>query len=187
MKNLFLQKNRKGMTIVELMISIFILTLIIMVSVSVATSYLKGRTKIKKFQSNIEEMSLTLNSLAKELRMSNCDNATYCDLPSSESDKSSIKLISNAGSQTEGVTYSFSGGNLNRQIGGNSPEVMLSNVAGTFHVAPGATVSCISGCVSSNCCFSNRVNRITITLRRNDQTSVILETTVSMRGGYNGY
>ena len=179
--------NKKGMTLVELMISIFILTIIIMVSVSVAASYLKGRTKIKKYQANVEEMSLALNAIAKELRMSNCDDATYCDLPPVEGDEDSIRVISNSGSQTQGIMYGFSEGDLIRQAGSDPPETMLSDVAGKFHVSPGSSESCISGCSSGNCCFASRVNKVTMTLRRSDQTGVVLETTVSMRGGYNGY
>lgn len=179
-------ENKKGMTIVELMISIFILTLMVVVSVSVAASYLKGRTKIKKYQSNIEEMSLALNLLAKEIRMSNCDNSTYCDLPSSPEARDSVEVINNSGSQSEGTTYSFSGGSLIRQVGNGTEERILDDVTGKFYVSPGSSVRCISGCVSDECCFADQVNKITITIRKTDQTGVALETTVSMRGGYNG-
>lgn len=178
-------KNRKGMTLVELMLAIFIMSIIIMSAMSIASIYLKGRSVIKKSQDNIEEMSLALNMLAKELRMSNCDtkaNSGRCSFSSGPGGfKDSITVIDNNHIE-DSHTYEFVGGVGLKKDG----DILVSGVTGRFYVFPSITTGQISGSISSDPYFSKRVPRVTIMMEKDDGSGqpIVLQTTVSMRGGY---
>jgi len=181
-------KNRKGMTLVELMLAIFIMTIIITSAMSIAAIYLKGRSTIKKSQDNIEEMSLALNMLAKELRMSNCDtdDSDRCSFNNNifkgGDGYQSITVVDNNDIEGDSHTYEFDAAGLKKDN-----DILVSGVTGKFYVFPNIDTAQIPPSpASGDPYFSKRVPRITIMMEKDDGSGqpIILQTTVSMRGGY---
>ena len=151
--------GRRGISFIETLIAIAIFSLVIMVATSVAAVYLRNRKIINQYQEASEELSLTLNYLSKELRMSSPGASL-----TTNGEKTTIATINNH--DAEPVTYAFVSGNLNKTIGG-ATSVVVSDVSGRFYVY---NVSAIP--------------RITIVLWKTDQTDRIFQTTVSLRSGY---
>jgi len=170
----------------ETTVAIFVVTLMIMAAVSVAVLYIKGRRSTTNQQQNVEEMTLALNQLAKEIRMSNCDtnDSGDCDLlNASVGNKDSIKIINNVSNSS--VKYEFKNDKLYKDS-----KVMLSDVTGHFYVSPGAAsaIGFPSGCSGASCTSysAGNVKRITISIVSDkDGGAMTLQTTVSMRSGYN--
>jgi len=182
-----MKKNKKGMTLVELMLAIFIMTIIIMSAMSIASIYLKGRSTIKKSQDNIEEMSLALNMLAKEIRMSNCDTddsdrCSFNDNSFKSDGRQSITVVDNNDIEGDPHTYEFDAAGLKK---GN--DILVSGVTGKFYVFPNISEGQTPGSIpDDDPYFSKRVPRITIMMEKDDGSGqpIVLQTTVSMRGGY---
>ena len=65
-------KNYKGLTLMETIINIYIYVLLILVCVTVSVAYIKSRSTIRQTQQAVEELSLTMNEMAKKIRMSSC-------------------------------------------------------------------------------------------------------------------
>lgn len=168
------------MTLIELMLAIFIMTIIITAAMSVAAIYLKGRSNIKKSQDSTEEMSLALNMLAKEIRMSNCDTKKDSDKCSfsdgSTGATKSIKVIDN-NKITISHKYEFDGTNLKKDS-----DTIISGVKGEFYVYPSIKTAQIPpNPAEGDPYFAKNVPRITIMIKKDN---TVMQTTVSMRGGY---
>lgn len=165
-------KKYNGISLAELLIYIFIMSLMILSSSAVAVSYIKGRSSIKKYQQNIEEMSLVINDMAKRIRMSNCETASDCEF---SSDK--IKFKEN--STGDLITYTFASigtpanpiHKLTMRVNANSPVDMLDSVGGSF-LSNGSTIPLV-----------------TIKMWKVDQggtplDNTTIQTSVSQRSGY---
>jgi len=68
-------KNKKGITLIETIINIYVYVLLVTVCMSVAISYIKGRVEIRQRQQAVEEISLAINEIGKIVRMSNCPSS----------------------------------------------------------------------------------------------------------------
>jgi type II secretory pathway component PulJ len=162
------KKNKKGLTLVETVLAIAVLSITIMASTAVSSSYLRSRMSIKKYQANNEELSLALNYLAKDIRMSSTNVST------ANEDTSEIKLINNT-SKNE-VIYKFNNNSsktLTRKEGAgpDSPVIVASNVEGKFYV-------------SNNFYTKKNIPKITITIKKIGTPEMVVQTTVSMRANY---
>lgn len=119
MQKLF-KKNKKGMTLIEVTLAIAVLSITIMASTAVSVTYLKSRSNVKKYQSNNEELSMALNYLAKDIRMSSGNPISG----------QVLTLTNNA--TNENVRYEFIGAELKRN------NITLSgDVTGAFRVSGG--------------------------------------------------
>ena len=67
-----LNKNYKGLTLMETVINIYVYTLLIMVCMAVSISYIRVRSQLRQSQLAVEEISLVMNQMAKEIRMNDC-------------------------------------------------------------------------------------------------------------------
>lgn len=163
-KNNRISKSRKGLTFIEVITVVFIFSLIILATMGIAGAYLKNRITIKKYQQNLEEMSLAINEMAKKIRMSNCDTGGGCNFI--EGNNIEIMVTQNSGSS---LTYSFknNGGEYYLERNGDG---IMKDIEGRFYV------------VNSG---SDGIPRITITMWKHDMEQAVVQTTVSMRGGYN--
>jgi len=112
-----LVKNKKGLSLIEVMVAIFVFSIIITVSMAVATMYLKGSLTIKKYQENSEELSLAMNYISTDIRMSSLVSPVST---------SNLNLTNNNG---DSVTYAFSGGGLTR-----NGSMIIDKVSGSFYV-----------------------------------------------------
>lgn len=153
-------KNKSGLTLVEMIIAIAVLSITILASTAVSATYLKSRTSIKKYQANSEELSMAMNYLSKDIRMSNCTDGG-CNFLSD-----SIKIYSNTGSVDTPVpiTYAFDAGAETLTRNG---AIVASNVRGTFYTTSAAGIA-----------------RITISLQKDGTPAMAVQTTVSMRNKY---
>jgi prepilin-type N-terminal cleavage/methylation domain-containing protein len=156
--------GRQGLTFIEMLMAVAIMSILILAIVSVSIMYLNSRVAVKKYQANNEELSLALNTLAKDIRMSDFNGVPPAPMPSGL--QSSISLKNNA--TTNIVVYRFDGPNKNllRSDDGGPEIVVASNVTGNFFVR------------------GTKIGRITIMLNKAGPPGMSVQTTVSMRAKY---
>jgi len=70
-----LNKNYKGLTLIEAVINIYVYTILIMVCMAVSISYIKIRIQLRQSQLAVEEISLEMNQMTKYFRMQECSDA----------------------------------------------------------------------------------------------------------------
>jgi hypothetical protein len=75
MLNFFQRKNNnfKGLTFIEVLISVFIMGLLVLSATSAAAIYLRNKSQLQTTQQAVEELNLIVNDIAKTIRMSNCE------------------------------------------------------------------------------------------------------------------
>lgn len=167
-KNIKGEKTRKGLTLIEMMVTLFVFTLILLSVMGVASVYLRNRFLVRNYQQSMEEMSLSINEMAKFLRMANCDTA--CSL--SNGTQEQITVVKN--SDGEQLSYKFDNVNnvLKVGVGVSVPNTtIMENINGRFYVDSGD----LSG---------KELPRITITMWKPDMPQAVIQTTISMRGSY---
>lgn len=187
-------RNRKGLTLMETTISIFIVSLMILACASIAVVYVNGRRTTAAKQQNVEEIGLALSQLAKEIRMSNCDtnDSNKCSLFNVASDdrrKTSITVISNLTGRS--IRYYFFGGDLKsdttiNDAGDTDTDTILEDVSGAFYVNPaGMGYDTVSSGGGNDAYAADKVARITISITSDKAGGEMTQqTTVSMRSGY---
>ncbi|MEI6587344.1 MAG: prepilin-type N-terminal cleavage/methylation domain-containing protein [Candidatus Moraniibacteriota bacterium] len=157
--------GRRGLTFIELLVAVAIMSILTMTIVAVAIAFLNNRTAVKRYQANNEELSLALNSLAKDIRMSD-----FNVVPALGSSISSINLKNNATGNV--VVYTFNAGSpatLSRAeiiSGVTTTYVVASDVTGSFFVR------------------GTKIGRITTVLVKAGPPGMTAQTTVSMRAKY---
>lgn len=148
------------MTLVEMIIAIAVFSIIILASTAVSATYLTSRTSIKKYQANSEELSVAMNYLAKDIRMSNCMDGA-CDFSSLPN---SFKIYNNDTGLP--IIYTFKAADKTLTRNG---DIIISNVTGKFYaINTGA----------------NQIARITISMQKDGVPAMLVQTTVSMRNKY---
>lgn len=108
---------------IEMMIAIFIFGVILLSSGALASSYLNNRTALRKEQQDMEELSLTINYLAKRIRMSNWDTCS----PNCMSGYTTLVVNDN----TTDVQYTYVFDNTNSILTENGTTI-ISGVTGSF-------------------------------------------------------
>ena len=151
-KGLFI--GRQGLSLIELIVGIAIFSITILASTAVAGAYLKGSLSLKKYQANNEELSLALNYISKDIRMSNTLTGVVA---------STISLKEN--SSPNSIKYEFRLGNLER-----NGIVIASNVNGRFAVRNAAQIPLITTVISK--------------ANPGGGARMSVQTTTSMRSGY---
>lgn len=153
-----LPAGRQGLTLVETILAVAVLSITIMASTAVSSSYLRSRMSIKKYQANNEELSLALNYLAKDIRMSS-STAVF-------NGYTNTITIKNNTSGKE-VVYQFPSNNtLTRDS-----VIVASNVTGAFYVR-------------NNSSLTANIPTITIKIKKIGTPEMVVQTTVSMRSMY---
>lgn len=150
---------RRGLTLVEMIIAIAVLSVTMLASAAVSATYLKSRTSIKKYQANNEELSMVMNYLSKDIRMSNGTPAN--------GSSNSIALISNASGKSVVYTFNNTAKTLTRNEDSAGAVAVANNVTGAFYVAGGGAIK-----------------RITIRMQKEGIPPMTVQTTVSMRNKY---
>ena len=156
----------------EAIVNIAVYSIVILICMTVALTYLKARISLQKTQQAVEELSLTMNQMAKEIRMS---SLVY---PNSDgSGRLLIKIKPNDGSSME-VDYYFDVDNslkVDSIIGSSSlgAQLIMENTKGSFNITN-----------------SNGIPLIQIQLHKVDSSGnpisgTYIQTSVSMRSGYN--
>ncbi|MFZ2188298.1 MAG: prepilin-type N-terminal cleavage/methylation domain-containing protein [Candidatus Moraniibacteriota bacterium] len=157
--------GRQGLTFIELLIAIAVMSILTMAIVAVTIAYLNNRTSIKRYQANNEELSLALNSLAKDIRMSD-----FVPGPIPSGLTNPIDLKNNATGSTVTYTFDSVAKTLSRAetptVGAPTNYVIASDVTGNFYVR-GAFIG-----------------RITTVLVKAGPPRMTAQTTVSMRAKY---
>jgi len=121
-----INKNSRGVTLLELLVAIAIFAVVITLVVTLFTTALKGQRRAVALQNVQDNARFLLDFMVKELRMSTINSASQDSLDITRSDGVE-------------VTYLFSGGDLQRTVAGdaassgtiNSQEVI---VTGNFFV-----------------------------------------------------
>jgi len=162
MKNI---KNKKGFLLIEAVMYIFVMSLLLVVILGSAGGYLKNRYSLKHYQQDMEEMSLTINELAKKVRMSNCGESNN-DCTFSNFELGVFDNIKNADGSYSLWKIKFESGNLIDDAG----HIILENVKGEFFFKNGDTVT--------------QIPLITISIQKTDKPQTKMQTSVSQRSGY---
>lgn len=180
----------------ETTISIFVLSITIAACMGVAANYLKNKTNFKKNQQYLEELSMAVNAMSKQLRMTNCSDPGVHDCKFASDD---IVTINNASASNNRLEYYFAA-----TMTGAQKLIFNSNCDATSSCAslPNRTNGiALMNPVCGQFYFNNleaNVNAGTaiqlITIRMwkpsadgtcgAQPTDVFLQTSVSMRGGY---
>jgi prepilin-type N-terminal cleavage/methylation domain-containing protein len=157
------RQGRQGLTLVETIVAIAVLSITIVASTAVSATYMKSRISIKKYQANNEELSVALNYLAKDIRMSS-DLAAD---PASDGYKSSISLKNNTSDNSVVYTFDDVAKTLTRDEDSAGAVLIARNVEGVFWVRS-----------------YTGIPRITILIKKEGIPEMIVQTTVSMRTKY---
>ncbi len=129
-------KNSKGLSIIEMLVAIFVFAVTISTSMAVAATYLRGSFAIKEYQENSEELSLALNYVSKDIRMSNSLNAGSGKV-------SKIELINNTDNIS--LEYVFDGNNFKR-----AGQIIANDVSGSFYVRNNSGIPLITMAIWKN-------------------------------------
>jgi Tfp pilus assembly protein PilW len=116
----FFKRFKKGITLVEVLVGMFVFTIMITSMIGVFVTLLQRRTEVRKMQQQTEEFSLAMSYMAKKMRMS--------DLAPSACSGSSCAILDHNENNTE-VTFNFDAGTSTLKEGSN---VLASNVTGGF-------------------------------------------------------
>jgi len=169
------KKNQKGLSMLETIINIYVYVLLITICMTVAITYLKTRVAIRQKQQIIEELSITINEMAKKIRMSDCSGSTS-QVPNrciNNSGANAITFLQNTGIIP--MRYSlWNGGLYISENDGWSWQLMLDNVGGDFSAI--------------NTAPTNEIPLITMYLYKIKNGVEIsgtrVKTSVSLRSGY---
>jgi len=162
MKNI---KNKKGFLLIEAIIYIFVMSLLLVVILGSAGGYLKNRYSLKHYQQDMEEMSLTINELAKKVRMSNCgednNSCTFSD--------SKLGVVDNIKSD-DGTDSSWEIHFDGTTLKDKSDYIILEDVEGGFFFKNGNPAT--------------EIPLITIYIQKAGKPQTKMQTSVSQRSGY---
>jgi Tfp pilus assembly protein PilV len=116
-----LKRSKKGIALVEVLISLFIFSLMLASMIGVFSTLLQRRSDVRRMQQQTEEFSLASSYMAKKIRMSDYGSC------------SSSTCTVHDHSLNDDVTYTFSGNNLTETIAAvGVPGVIATNVTGGF-------------------------------------------------------
>ncbi len=162
-------KSKKGFTLLEVIVALFVFSLVIASSTVVFANMFKGVSSARQIQQNLDNIQHTMNLMAKTFRTSTVVSGSGTTTDLTVYDYSQGKCI----------RYRFNGGNLQRtqtstsfstscNAGSDWKNISTGNVSGNFYVT-----------ASSD---GNMVGKITtsIVLTHNNQT-VQTQTTSSLR------
>lgn len=76
-----IQKEKKGFSIIEMIISIFIFSIVIVMLTGAFSGFLKKYTDQKKVQKNIENIQYAMNIMSKTIRTSSIDESNPTSFP----------------------------------------------------------------------------------------------------------
>lgn len=127
-------RNWRGITFIEAIINIYIYVLLVSVCMMVSISYIKTRVTIRQKQQAIEEISLTMNEIAKNVRMSDFNSRLpneICVDPNTDTNASTYDCY--GFNDVSGVKH------LQINVDGTGYQTMLDRVDGEFYVTrPGS-------------------------------------------------
>jgi len=161
-----INKNSKGVTLLELLVAIAIFAVVITLVVTLFVTALKGQRKAIAMQNVQDNARFLLDFIVKELRMGTINNSNEQSytLSIARPDPTDPALTLN-------VVYSFSGGNLQRTVDGTGGPINSDQViaTGMFYV---------SGKISND----NAQPKVTITLKvENKGTKIEEKATINVQ------
>jgi type II secretory pathway pseudopilin PulG len=171
-------KNKKGLSLIEMLVSIFIFVLIITVSIAAFISVFSARKKTRDMQRGTEEARTALETMAKNIRMSN--GLTFSG--------NTVKMYNN--SQGQCIAYKFDDStNPNTLQTRNYPAVMTDPTNPNCTNESGTYVDLMSSDFIGGEGFevdttnSSRIGKATIRIdiKRDSLSSIPVQTTVSFR------
>jgi len=174
MQKKYLPNSYKGFSLVEMLVAMFIFSLVIGIVSQIFTQAFVGYREQKRLQSNIESAQFAINTIAKELRTASVVSAGGGNL-------SSIEFFDY--SQSTCFLYSFSGNQLTEQ---KKSENSVSDCDGLYG---GATTVLIDGINVdghfniTKSVLNTTIGRVTIfiSLGETDKPQTRLQTSVSLR------
>jgi Tfp pilus assembly protein PilW len=144
---------KKGVTLIELLIGMFIFTLMIVAMTMVMVTILNRQSNIKTMQADTEEHSLIMSYLAKKIRMSTYFSSTSKSLTVTDHDT--------------GLPLTFTFYTADNTLKEDN-KTIASNIDGLF-------------IVTNNTDLVNQAPRVTILLKKPTSTDAAVQTTVSFR------
>lgn len=197
MKN-FLKKSYKGLTLIEVLVSLFIFSIMMAATAEIFTKAFSGYRNTRAIQRDVENAQYALNLISKELRTSTVVAPLTGPFPKPFA---SVKFYDH--SQGRCFYYRIVGNPTNalqmasalstgpadcttRNVG-TPATISTGTVSGSFQVTP----SC-SSVITSGCTGAKRVGKVTISLDISEGTGSThkaqIQTTSSLRDfGYIGF
>lgn len=115
-KNKKSARNKRGISLIEILVTVFIFALIMTASVSSFSAFFKARKTTRELQRGLEESRAALETMAKNIRMSSkltaydeSRNPKACDADAG-CDTTRISMFNNT--QKQCIVYEFSGNKL---------------------------------------------------------------------------
>lgn len=175
-----------GFSLLELLISVAILTLLMMAASQIFARSFGNYRSIQNVENNVSDAQFLMNSLAKELRTSTIT------APISSGWTQSIKFFEN--SKSECVQYRFNSANRTVEVARSASGSSFSSCDNTnnlsnFEKVGGGNVTGAFYSVPSKNSDPLRVGRVTVILeiRNRNSDPAVLQTTTSLRDyGYIG-
>jgi len=121
-------RNKKGLTLIETIINIYVYVILISVCVTISMVDIKSRTVLRQKQQAVEELSMVIIEISKEVRMSECAGVGDKCIP----DGLNNQLIIQPNRGGNPITYEISSDYKLKKISGGTEDVMLENVSGYF-------------------------------------------------------
>lgn len=183
--------NKKGFTLVELMVAISIFVVVITISMGSILSVFAASQKSKTLRSVMDNMNITLESMTRTIRFGtnyHCGSSGNTALPldCGGSGDTSLTVKSEEGKQ---VTYSLVGSRIAKSVDGGtnyyltSPDVTVSKLV--FRVYGSSPwVGSSGGCSSPNDCLQPEVIVVvsgSVGVKASTKSTFTLETTASQR------
>lgn len=159
---MYISKNRflglkKGVTLIELLIGMFIFTLMIVAMTMVMVTILHRQSDIKAMQADTEEHSLIMGYLAKKIRMS-----TY-------GSGSGLSITVNDHNTATDTKFEFkTDAATSMPVLEENGTIIARNIKGSFSVV-------------NNTNLATQIPRVTILLKKPDSIDSAVQTTVSLR------
>lgn len=179
-KRLKISKKQKGFSLLEMIIAIFIFSLVIVVAVSTFVNMVSVRKKTREIQQNMENARVAMDTIAKQVR-----NNTLVIPSANNPTASNIRIYDS--SQQLCVEYSFGAGNLKYSY---LNSVADSVACGSAPIATFSNYNLLSGTVTAGyfgvtvSVPRSSIGRVTILMQIQNATGAdkaLVQTTVSLR------
>lgn len=105
-------KNRKGVSLIEILVTMFIFVLIMISSVAAFSTFFKARKTSREVQRGLEESRAALETMAKNIRMSSKLTAYDGSGNPKPSGGDCLRITMFNNTQRQCIVYEFSGGKL---------------------------------------------------------------------------
>ncbi len=172
MKNILNKKNKKGFTLIEVVIAVGLFSVVMMVALAIILSVVDNNKKVHSVNVVVDNLNFAIDSMVRDIKTGKhygcrgdgvlvIDSADYC----AGTDHKSITLISTLSDQNKIVQYRYD----------NTPP---GKILKSYCILDSATNTCVSGTRVDGELTSPEINITDVTFIVNPGTQGIVQPTV---------